>query len=219
MNSDDYRKLVAANLTPEQIAVVMEMMDREARLHAEAEEARKAKGRERVAKWREARNVTETQPKVTVPLTGGGDARGEVKTSNSDIEPQEKNKTRGDAVGFVGALRALLDEERLEALVKHRRSRKAPVTAYAAKLFIDAAAECGISLSEAADHCISRNWLTVRPDWLAARPPARGSPPLRMDDFLSTVIEQQERRDAGPDQKVEGAPQALRAIPGGRWSG
>ncbi len=164
MNSDDFRRLVAAGLNSEQIAIVMEMMDRDARAYAEAEEARKAKGRDRVARWRGARNVTETQPNVTEQLTGAGDARGEVKTSNSDIEPVGKNKTRGDAAGFVDALRALLDEERLEALVKHRRSRKAPVTALAARLFLADVEKCGITVTEAADHCISRNWLTVKPD-------------------------------------------------------
>lgn len=152
-------------------------------------------------------------------LTGAGDARVEVKTSNLDIEPVEKKKTRGDADGFVNALRALLDEDRLDALVKHRRSRKAPVTAYAAELFIAAADKCGISVAEATDHCIERNWLTVKPDWIAAKPPPRGSPPLRMDDFLGAVIDHQERQNAGPDRKIEGPPQALRAIPGGRWTG
>lgn len=203
--------MVAAGATPDMILVAVRATEA---ANEQAMERSRDKTRARVAKWREKKGGNVTDGVVTV--TNGsraGDARVEVKTSNSDIEPVEKNKTRGDAAGFVNALRALLDEERLDALVKHRRSRKAPVTAYAAKLFIDAAAECGITLSEAADHCISRNWLTVRPDWLAARPPARGSPHLRMEDFLGTVIEQQERRDAGPDQKIEGAPQALRAIP------
>lgn len=152
-------------------------------------------------------------------LTGAGNARVEVKTSNLDIEPQEKNKTRNDASAFQDALRALLDEDRLDALVKHRRARKAPVSAYAAELFIAAARTCGISVAEATDHCIERNWLTVKPDWIAAKPPPRGSPPLRMDDFLGAVIDHQERQNAGPDQKIEGAPQALRAISGGRRAG
>lgn len=209
--------MVAAGATPDMILVAVRATEA---ANEQAMEQSRDKTRARVAKWREknAGNVTDGVVTVTNGLRAG-DARVEVKTSNLDIEPVEKKKTRGDADGFVNALRALLDEERIDALVKHRRSRKAPVTAYAAKLFIDAAAECGITLSEAADHCISRNWLTVRPDWLAARPPARGSPPLRMDDFLGTVIEQQERKNAGPDRKIESPPQSLRAIPGGRWSG
>lgn len=60
-----------------------------------------------------------------------------------------------------------------------------------------------------------RNWCREA----ASRPMPRGSPPLRMDDFLGAVIDHQERQNAGPDRKIEGPPQALRAIPGGRWTG
>ena len=227
MTPDDFRRLALAGLTTDQIALVMEIVqsaELSSRADAEAMiEASREKGRERWRKWDEKRRSNVGKHEQTLDgiskHSRGGDARVEVKTSNLDIEPQEKNKTRGDAAGFVNALRALLDEERLDALVKHRRSRKAPVSAYAAELFIAAAKTCGISIAEATDHCIERNWLTVKPDWLAAKPQARGSPPLRMDDFLGAVIDQQERQHAGPDQKIEGAPQALRAIPGGRWTG
>jgi len=183
-------------------------------------EATKAKGRERWRRWKDNQvaNVSK-QLQTTANDLHAGDARVEVKTSNLDIEPQEKIKTRNDASAFQDALRALLDEDRLDALVKHRRARKAPVSAYAAELFIAAARTCGISVAEATDHCIERNWLTVKPDWIAAKPPPRGSPPLRMDDFLGAVIDHQERQNAGPDQKIEGAPQAFRAISGGRRAG
>jgi hypothetical protein len=95
LNPDDFRKLVAAQLTTEQIALVMEMMDRDAKAHAEAEEARKVKGRERMAKWRleRHRNVTVTSPNVTEQLTGG-DAHVEDKTSNLEIEPQVKKEQK-----------------------------------------------------------------------------------------------------------------------------
>jgi hypothetical protein len=93
MAPDDFRKLVAAGLSSEQIALVMEMMDRDAKAYAEADEARKAKGRERVAKWRleHPRNVTVPLQNVTVPLTGG-DAHVEDKPLTSEIEPQEESK-------------------------------------------------------------------------------------------------------------------------------
>lgn len=142
-------------------------------------EAGREKARERWHRWK---NKQETNASKRLPTTANNsrspDARVEDKTSNSDIEPQEKNKTKGDAAGFVDALRAVLDDERLDALVKHRRSRKAPVTALAAKLFIEAAGECRITVAEATDHCISRNWLTVKPDWIAKNAP-RGSPSNR----------------------------------------
>jgi len=92
MTPDDFRRLVSAGLATEQIALVMEMMERDAKSHADAEEARKSKGRDRVAKWRqERRNVTVTQQNVTELLTGG-DARGEDKPLTQKIEPQESKK-------------------------------------------------------------------------------------------------------------------------------
>jgi len=51
MNSDDFRRLVAAGLSTDQIAVVMEMMDRDARLHAEAGESRLEAQRARTARY------------------------------------------------------------------------------------------------------------------------------------------------------------------------
>jgi len=89
LNPSDFKRLVAAGLTTDQIAIVMEMMERDAKLVAEADEARKAKGRERVAKWRfeHRSNVTVTQPNVTVRL-----ARVEDKSLTTEIEPQEEKK-------------------------------------------------------------------------------------------------------------------------------
>lgn len=107
MNPDDFRKLVAAQLTTEQIALVMEMMDRDAKAHAEEIEARKAKGRERMAKWRleRHRNVTVTSPNVTEQLTRGP-AHVEDKTSYLEIEPlkEEKKETRESAFDAFWAI-------------------------------------------------------------------------------------------------------------------
>lgn len=198
MNSDDYRKLVAANLTPEQIAVVMEMMDREARLHAEAEEARKAKGRDRVAKWREARNVTETQPKVTVPLTGGGDARGEVKTSNSDIEPVEKKDTPR------AALMAILDETHAAAVVEHRQRIRKPLTAYAAAKLADKFAQCP-DPNAAADKMIGNGWQGFEPEWMN-RPDARGSPQQQRPLTAQQILKARRQEIASDDDRPPNRP-------------
>lgn len=95
MSPDDFRRLAAAGLSTEQIAIVMEMMDREARATAAADEARKAKARDRVQRWRD-RNVTETSPKVTERLTGRA-APVEDKLLTTEIEPQVR-KQEGEAL-------------------------------------------------------------------------------------------------------------------------
>lgn len=175
MKPDEFRKLVAAGLTTDQIALVMEMIEAKDRAFAEAEEARKSKGRDRVAKWREARNVTVTEQKVTERLVRERDTRAFDKPINTKIEPEEKNITSKDHAEFRAVL-SELDADRLSALVKHRKAKKAQMTGHAARLFLKDVEACGISLSEAVDTCISRNWITVKPDWIA-KPVPRGSPP------------------------------------------
>ena len=173
MSPDDFRKLVSAGLNTDQIALVMEMIEAKDKAFAEAEEARKSKGRERVAKWRAERNVTVTEQKVTVPLTRDRVAPVDDKLKHTDI-PKSKNNTAKDEAEFRDAL-ASLGSDRLNAMVQVRKAKKAPINAYSARLFTKAAANCGISIEEAADVSIERNWLTVKPDWLQ-RPAVRGSP-------------------------------------------
>ena len=117
-------------------------------------------------------------------------------------------------------LESVLDPEHADAVIQHRQRIKKPMTERAAKMLAADLAKFP-DPNAAADRMILKGWSTIDASWPEALPnrQARGSPPLQMTDFLGTVIEQQERRDAGPDQEIEGAPQALRAIPGGRWSG
>lgn len=92
MNPDDFRKLAAAGLDTEQIALVMEMMERVTRGYVEADEARKAKGRERIAKWRlERRNVTVQTQNVTGTLTSTS-APVDDKTLPSEIVSKKDRK-------------------------------------------------------------------------------------------------------------------------------
>jgi hypothetical protein len=92
VNPDDFRKLAAAGLDTEQIALVMEMMERVTRGYVEADEARKAKGRERIAKWRlERRNVTVQTQNVTDTLTGAS-APVEDKTLPSEVVSKKDKK-------------------------------------------------------------------------------------------------------------------------------
>jgi hypothetical protein len=208
MTPNDFRRLVAAGLSTEQIAIVMEMMDRDARAFAEAEEARKAKGRDRVTRWREARNVTETQPKVTVPLTGGA-ARVEDKSQTTEIEPQKEEKKDAPArdISDFKAEFQDLDAERLAALIKHRRAKHGQISGHSARLFRKAADACGLSISQAVDTCIDRNWITLKPDWLNkpnGRAPPQNAP--SMADVFQFVGQRQgdERQpeDFGSDGAV-----------------
>lgn len=83
-----------------------------------------------------------------------------------------------DLVAFKTEL-SDLDAERLDAIIKHRRSKNGQLTAHAARLFRRDAVACGLSITEAVDTCISRNWITVKPEYLASR--ARSSLPRSTD--------------------------------------
>lgn len=98
-----------------------------------------------------------------------------ISSLRSDITPSAKSSpAKNDLAGFIEVL-SELGSDRLDALVKVRRAKRAPINAYSATLFSKAAEKCRITVTEAADMCIERNWLTVKPEWIAA-PTSRGSP-------------------------------------------
>lgn len=217
MSPDDFKRLVATGMTTDQIAIVMEMMDRDARAYAEAEEARKAKGRDRVAKWRleHGRNVTVTEQNVTVRLAGEG-ARVEDKTLTSEIEPQESKKEQNapkrDAEDFRQVFRDL-DADHLDALIKHRRFKRAPLTKRAAELFRRDVEACGITVADAVDTVISRNWITVRAEWLTDR--RQQGPPIKTNpvrDVIANLSKEMEAANAGSAAQDEGYRPALVGI-------
>lgn len=70
-----------------------------------------------------------------------------------------------------------LDAQRLDAIVKHRRSKRGQLTGLSAQLFRRDAGACGLSLADAVDTCISRNWITVKPEFLAGRQLPRATAP------------------------------------------
>ena len=178
--------MVAAGATPDMILVAVRATEA---ANEHAMEVSRDKTRARVAKWREKKvgNVTDGAVTVTNGLRAG-DARGEVKTSNSDIEPVEKKETPR------AALEAVLDEARADAVIEHRQRLRKPLTAHAAKLLAGKFAQCP-DPNAAADKMIGNGWQGFEPEWMN-RPDARGSPPskpLNASEILKA------RRQVNPD--------------------
>lgn len=130
------------------------------------------------------------------------DPRARVEDNNlpTEIPGEDKNTTApkarvSDLADFKAELSQHLDPERVEAIVKHRRSKRGQLTGHAAKLFIRDAADCRMSLPDAVDACISRNWITVKPEYFQGRQsqPRAGSPPT----------------SSGPKNVAEASKQAL----------
>lgn len=196
--------------------------EREAEVAAltDADEQRKSKGRERWRRWKENNraNVSQHLP-TTANDSRGGVTRVEDKTSNSKIEPQKENKKREPALAefedwYSGYPHKVQRGAAERAFVKARSvvsldTLKAGVRAYIASKPADR------HWQNPATWLNGKGWLDQPANVV---PMARPPPALRMDDFLGAVIEQQERQNAGPDQKVEGHSSFVRAIPRAGWS-
>lgn len=208
MSPDDFRRLVAAGLSNEQIAIVMEMFD-------EREEVRKASQRARWRKHQEnKKNANVSQREQTLAnVPRGGVTRVEDKTSNSEIEPQEENKKRERALASFDEFWSVYPNKTgkpvaQKSYLKAIRTTEPSVILDGLRRYI---------ASKPAD----RPWLNpstfLNQERWADQPAnvvplARGSPGLSMNDFLGTVIDQQERRNAAADTEIEGYPPPARFV-------
>lgn len=121
-------------------------------------------------------------------------------TSKLEIEPQDrKEPRRNDAFEFRAEFPSL-DTERLEALVKHRRKKQAQITGHAARLFKRDIEKCGISVADAVDACISRNWITVKPEWLQGHQRAGPSKPPTAQEILKAQRENFPHDEPAPNR-------------------
>lgn len=193
--------LIAAGVSGDVILATVKAFEEQ---QSDALERRRANDRERQERRRhvKSRDVT-----VTVSSCEGV-TRGEDNLLPKKISGEDKKtNTTAPAARGVSDLQAFrselsdLDSERLEAIVKHRRSKRGQITGHAAKLFRKDAEQCGISLAEAVDTCISRNWITVKPEYLAGRNVSAPAP-----------------RSTAPPQRERTVADALAEMASGTWT-
>ncbi len=109
-------------------------------------------------------------------------------------------------------LETVVDAKRAKAVVEHRQRIRKPLTSRAAELMAGKLARCA-DPNAAADAIVANGWQGFEPEWLDNRAARAGpTPVLKMDDFLGTVIKQQERTDARPDTEIEGYPPPARIV-------
>lgn len=139
----------------------------------EQAERRRAADRERKRLRNSADSADAVSPKKEIPHTPL-----EKTTPSTVSEPVgSSTKTRANDLAEFRSECADLDDERLAALIKHRRAKNGQITGHAARLFRRDADACGLSLAEAVDTCVSRNWITVKPEYLSGRKQTATAPP------------------------------------------
>jgi hypothetical protein len=180
-------RMATLGLNEAQAKAVAEMLSTVEQATAAEGEAGKEKARERWRRWKAKQPVTNDDKRLQTTANADQHSRDRVAPVDDKLKPIDtntsQNTTSKDHSEFRGVL-ASLDAEQVVGLIKIRKAKKAPVTGYAASLFVKAAATCGLSVPEAADMCIERNWLTVKPEWM---PSARGSPPHRQASFADAL--------------------------------
>lgn len=72
------------------------------------------------------------------------------------------------AFQVIDALMTVLDEDRANAVIEHRKALRKPLTKYAATLLAKQFALCA-DPNEAADEMILRGWQGFKPEWVKDR--------------------------------------------------
>ncbi|MEQ1941934.1 hypothetical protein ABMA32_05855 [Mesorhizobium sp. VNQ89] len=133
----------------------------------------RSSGAKRQAAYRSRKKQAAVTHDVTRDVTESVTPRVRVEDNLLDRESKKKVRkktSREDEADFEDEL-SELGPELLEEFVKLRRGRRAPLTAYAARLFRKDCDSCGLSITEGAEMCISRGWFTVQPRFLSRQQP------------------------------------------------
>lgn len=110
----------------------------------------------------------------------------------------------------LAVLATVLDEERAKAVIEHRKKRRAPLTAHAAKLLAGKFAKCP-NANDAADAMIANGWQGFEPQWLDNRSqgPPRGKqlnggklPEFKPEKPIAEISGEERKRRANLLQNV-----------------
>jgi hypothetical protein len=172
---------------------------------------------DRVKRFRDKkRNVSETASE-TPPEQNRTEADTDTDTEQtssirSDVA-RERARTPKDELATV------LDEERAEAVIEHRKRIRKPLTAHAAKLLAAKFGKCRDPVA-AADAMIANGWQGFEPDWLDNRTTEHGrnnhsGGKSRPHDAIFRALAEQAQAGNGVDQRQAGVDGRAGADRGG----
>lgn len=124
---------------------------------------------------------------------GYQDASLEEEREEEENKKEKKKQSGASTPTVVSVLSEVLDDERTNAVIAHRRALKAPLTPHAAKLLARDLSRVG-DPNENADMMIRKNWRGFDPSWLNGRatgpPQHKGSTLMdACEDRLSEIRE------------------------------
>jgi len=112
-------------------------------------------------------NIEEIQSQNTTSVQPERNGRSTNHNHNHNHSLKEEKNTKKenpDLIAFKSHF-STIDEGQLNDFIKLRRSKRAMMTDRSGQLFLKDCEQCGMSVSEAIDMCISRNWITVKPEY------------------------------------------------------
>jgi hypothetical protein len=206
--------LVASGCTAEQLAAAMKA---DAALEMAKVEAKKAKGRARFHRWKETHSNAGKRAQ-TLAADSNALTRVEDKTLTTDIEPQEVKNSAPASPSPRQHLETVLDAERAEAVLQHRKSIKAPLTQRSAKLLAKELGKCA-DPNAAADMMMLRGWRGFEASWLTS-PPRAGPNVAKINPTLVAARNLMDQLNAVTPSEIEGHQPAPRLVAiGGRGGG
>ncbi|MFC0246425.1 hypothetical protein ACFOLL_04480 [Falsochrobactrum ovis] len=108
----------------------------------------------------------------------------------SDVEARARTTPKQD---FVSELSDLLDAETIEAIIDHRRKKRAPITARAAKLLANELRKCADPRA-AADMMILHGWQGLKAEWVENRTSSKRNDPPPKPRTIGDAIRDEARR-------------------------
>lgn len=176
VSAETLRLLMDAGIEGDELLRVVESIDKTPTKERTANATRQANWRARKRAKEETEAVTNN---VTDNVTESVTPRAHVEDISSNQEISGKKKTARQHLADFKAELHELGDERLEAFILHRKTKRGALTGYGAKLFLQDCADCRLSPSQGADMAMSRGWITVKANWLdkpGMRPYSTASP-------------------------------------------
>lgn len=194
------RKLLADGFTMEQALAAAEAFEDSMAPQRTARQERNHRYYEKKAseKRLKASEPSKSDASVLNKTPSRGDAHVEdnLPTKNQDGKKEGRKETRAsDEAAFRSELAPDLPDELLDGVIKVRRDKRGQVTGLAARCFRDDAAECGMSVHDAAKACVTSSWITVKPHYFHSR----AGPPNRKRNYVDVAMDRLNGKTHGPE--------------------